>query len=146
MNADRNGKMARLGGPFSFQPYFKCHGDSSHFPEMCLNDGCMSDNTKLNGGESAVKSRRSAIDDSQRPGTAACVAQVFQPAGSRDFPVPCSYRPCHRPPAIPHHVSARGAHRTTHGEASNTGLESPVYPPTRKSALRLPHQQPNESC
>jgi len=36
-------------------------------------------------------------------GTAACVAQVFLPAGSRDFPVPCSGPPCHRSQAIHHH-------------------------------------------
>jgi hypothetical protein len=36
-------------------------------------------------------------------------------------------------PTIPNHIREPDAH----GEARNTGLESPVYPPTRMSALRL---------
>ena len=41
-----------------------------------------------------------------RPGTAACVAQVFLPAGSRDFLVPCSGPPRHRAQAIHHHLQS----------------------------------------
>ena len=44
-------------------------------------------------------------------------------------------------PTIPHHMREPDAY----GEARNTGLESPVHPPTRKSALRLLPQNPNES-
>jgi hypothetical protein len=72
------------------------------------------------------------------PGTAAGVAQVFLPAGARDFPVPCSDPPRHRAHAIPDHPPSSCANPTPHGKARNTGLESPVHPPTRMSALRLP--------
>ena len=83
-----------------------------------------------------------------RPGSAACVARVFQPAGARDFPVPCSGPPRHRAHAIPHHPQSYiplWRKPDAHEKVRNTGLESPVRPPTKKSALRLPHQHPNES-
>ena len=47
---------------------------------------------------------------------------------------------------IPNLMSSRGVNPTPHGKARYTGLESPGYPPTRKSALQLPYPNSGQSC
>jgi hypothetical protein len=49
------------------------------------------------------------------PGTAAGVAQVFLPAGARDFPVPCSDPPRHRAHASPDHPPSYARTRRLRG-------------------------------